>query len=120
MKATLSNYRQSPRKTRLVTDLVKGKTVPEALRMLAFLNKRAAKPIAKLIASAAANAEKQGERANELVVKNITVNKGIVLDRIMPRAFGRAAPIRHRESHVFITLAKAAPKAAKKRTVKKK
>jgi large subunit ribosomal protein L22 len=120
MKATLSNYRQSPRKTRLVTELVKGKTVPEALQALAFLNKRAAAPVAKLIASAAANAEKQGERASELVVKNITVNKGLVLDRVMPRAFGRAAPIRHRLSHVAVTLGKVAPKAAKKRASRKK
>ncbi|MEK7063658.1 MAG: uL22 family ribosomal protein [Patescibacteria group bacterium] len=56
MKAFLSNYRQSPRKTRLVTELVKGKTVPQALTALKFLEKRAAAPIAKLIASAAANA----------------------------------------------------------------
>lgn len=106
MKATLANYSQSPRKTRLVTDMVKGKKISEALTMLQFLNKRAAAPIAKLIASAVANAEKQGEDTGSLVVKNITVDKGVVRTRFMPRAFGRAAPVRHRMSHVTITLGK--------------
>lgn len=106
MKATLSNYRQSPRKTRLVTDLVKGKTVAEALTALKFLEKRAANPIAKLIASALANAEKQGENGKNLVVKSIRVDKGLVRTKSMPRAFGRATPIRRRMSHVAVTLGK--------------
>ncbi len=114
MKATLSNYRQAPRKTRLVTELVKGKTVADALIALKFLNKRAAAPIAKLIASAIANAEKQGEDARGLIVKNITVDKGIVAKRMFPRAFGRAATIRHRMSHVTVTLAKGTPKQSKR------
>lgn len=107
MKAHLSNYRQSPRKTRLVTDLVKGKTIQEALTTLKFLDKRAAAPIAKLITSAQANAEKQGQDTSRMVIANITVNKGLVQTRFMPRAFGRAAPIRHRASHVTVTLGKA-------------
>lgn len=106
MKATLSNYRQSPRKTRLVTDLVKGKSVAEALTALKFLEKRAANPIAKLIASALANAEKQGENGKNLVVKSIRVDKGFVRTKSMPRAFGRATPIRRRMSHVAVTLGK--------------
>jgi large subunit ribosomal protein L22 len=114
MKATLSNYRQSPRKTRLVTDLVKGKNVLEAMTALKFLNKRAASPMAKLLASAVANAEKQGEDARGLIVKNITVNKGIIAKRMFPRAFGRAATIRHRMSHVTITLEKGIPKQSKR------
>lgn len=115
MKATLSNYKQSPRKTRLVTDLVKGKTVSDAMIALKFLNKRAASPMAKLLASAIANAEKQGEDARGLIVKNITVNKGIVAKRMFPRAFGRGATIRHRMSHVTITLAKGVPKQSKRK-----
>lgn len=106
MKAILSNYGQTPRKTRLVADLVKGKTVAEALTMLKFLEKRAASPIAKLIRSAAANAEKQGESAKGLVVKSLTVNKGIVRVKYFPRAFGRAAPINRRRSHLVVTLSK--------------
>lgn len=106
MRATLSNYIQSPRKTRLVTDLVKGKSVAEALTILKFGTKRAGHPIAKLIASAVANAERDGERAQDLVVKSITVDKGLVSTRYMPRAFGRAAPIRRRRSHITVILGK--------------
>lgn len=106
MKAVLSNYGQSPRKTRLVTDLVKGKKVGEALTALAFLEKRAADPIAKLIRSALANAEKQGEVALNLYIKTITVDKGLVRVKFMPRAFGRAAPVRNRMSHVKVELGK--------------
>jgi large subunit ribosomal protein L22 len=106
MRATLSNYTQPPRKTRLMTDMVKGKGVVEALTMLKFDPKRAANPIAKLIASAAANAEKQGEKTAELYVQSIVVDKGTVTTRFMPRAFGRAAPIRRRRSHITVTLAK--------------
>ena len=118
MKASLSNYKQSPRKTRLITDLVKGKTVTEALTALKFLNKRGAMPMAKLIMSAIANAEKQGEDARSLVIQNITVDKGLVATRMMPRAFGRPSPIRHRMSHVAVTLAKrpAARVKAKKKS----
>lgn len=114
MKASLSNYRYTPRKTRLVTELVKGKSVTEALTALKFLNKRGAAPIAKLIASAAANAEKQGEDARQLYIQNITVNKGLVLKRVMPRAMGRSAPIRHRLSHVTVMLGKGTGKKSKK------
>lgn len=113
MKATLSNYKQTPRKTRLVTELVKGKGVGEALLALKFLDKRAAGPMAKLISSAVANAEKQGEDGRTLVVQNITVNKGLVAMRSMPRAFGRSSPIRHRMSHITVTLGKAKPKKKK-------
>lgn len=70
--------------------------------------------MAKLLASAIANAEKQGEDARGLIVKNITVNKGIIAKRMFPRAFGRAATIRHRMSHVTITLEKGIPKQSKR------
>lgn len=106
MKATLSNYAQSPRKVRIVSDLVKGKSIDQALTILQFEMRRAADPIAKLIKSAVANAENKGERAGELVVKNITVDEGIVLKRYLPRAFGRATPLRRRRSHVTVTLAR--------------
>lgn len=106
MRATLSNYSQSPRKTRLVTDLVKGKRVAEALVVLKFLEKRAADPVAKLIRSALANAEKQGESGKNLYIKSIAVNKGLVRVKFMPRAFGRASPIKRRMSHVTVELGK--------------
>jgi large subunit ribosomal protein L22 len=124
MKASLSNYRQAPRKTRLVTDLIKGKSVPDAMTALKFLDKRAAGPVAKLLQSAVANAEKQGEDGRTLIVRNITVNKGLVMMRSMPRAFGRSSPIRHRTSHIEIMLGKGkaatAPAKAKTKAPAKK
>ena len=103
-KATLESHNQSPRKVRLVADLVKGKRVPEALAALAFLPKRAAEPVAKLISSAAASAKQQGEDPDTLVVKGLVVESAGMLTRYMPRAFGRAALIRHRKSRVKVTL----------------
>ncbi len=126
MKAFLKNYRQSPRKVRLVADLLKGKRVSEAFVHLGALPKRASLPIAKLLASAVANAKQAGISDENLIVANVTVNKGIVLKRSMPRARGSASRINKRTSHVTLTLMekgaekKAKPvKAEKKVTVKK-
>jgi len=105
MKAELRKHNQSPRKVRLVTDLVKGKTVPAALAALAFLPKRAALPVKKLIESAAANAKANGQDASVLKVKDITVDSDGMMVRYMPRAMGRATPIRRKKSRVSITLA---------------
>lgn len=104
MQAHLTSYNQPPRKVRLVTDLVKGKKVDDALAALAFLPKRAAQPIAKLIASAAANAKEQGADPAKLRVENITVDSAGMLVKYMPRAMGRAAPVRRRKSQVSVTL----------------
>lgn len=104
MKAELTSYNQSPRKVRLVTELVKGKTVKDALDALSFLPKRASLPIAKLIQSAVANAKQQGEDEAALRVQNITVNSAGMLVKYMPRAMGRAAPVRRRKSRVLVTL----------------
>jgi large subunit ribosomal protein L22 len=105
MKSTLDNHNQSPRKVRLVADLVKGKKVPAALVALDFLPKRAAEPMKKLIASAAANAKNQGQNPDELVVKGIIVESAGMMKRYMPRAFGRASVIRRKKSRVKVTLA---------------
>lgn len=110
MKASLPNYRQSPRKVRLVANAVKGKTISVADTVLSYLPKRAAEPIQKLIKSAAANAATLGADVNSLVVKNIEVNKGIVMKRIMPRAMGVAKRINKRTSHVEVTLGDAPTK----------
>jgi large subunit ribosomal protein L22 len=104
MRAELTSYNQPPRKVRLVTELVKGKNVSEALAILSFLPKRASQPIAKLIQSAAANATVKGEDPQTLRVKNITVDSAGMLVRLMPRAMGRGAPIRRRKSAVVVTL----------------
>ena len=100
----LKSHNQSPRKVRLVTDLVKGKKVADALAALAFLPKRAAEPIAKLIKSAAANAAVRGEHAETLVVRGITVDSAGMLKHYMPRARGSASLIRGRKSRVRVTV----------------
>ncbi len=104
MKAILKNYRQSPRKVRLLADLVRGKSVVKALETLSFANKRASEPFAKLIKSAAANAKSQGTDVQSLVVKSVAVDKGTVLKRVMPRARGSAARINKRNSHISVEL----------------
>lgn len=104
MRAELKSHNQSPRKVRLVTDMVKGKKVREAEAALAFLPKRAALPILKLIQSAVANAKAKGEDGDKLVIENIEVNSAGMTVRYMPRAMGRAAPIRRRKSNVKVTL----------------
>lgn len=105
MKASISSHNQPPRKVRLVTDLVKGKKVADAITALSFLPKRAAEPIKKLILSAAANAKNKGENPDTLIVKNIRVDSAGMLVKFMPRAHGRAAPIRRRKSQVVVELA---------------
>jgi large subunit ribosomal protein L22 len=119
MKASLTNYRQSPRKVRVVAGAVKGKSLAVADATLSYMAKRAAEPIQKLIKSAAANASLAGANVSTLVIKNIEVNKGMVMKRSMPRAMGVAKPINKRMSHVTVTLAEAAPKAKKSNVVKK-
>lgn len=104
MKAILKNYRQSPRKVRLLADLVRGKEVTKALETLGFVNKRASDPFAGVILSAVANARSQGVEAKNLVIKKVTVDSGTVLKRFMPRARGTAARIRKRNSHISVEL----------------
>jgi large subunit ribosomal protein L22 len=103
--ASIRTNNQAPRKVRLVTDLVKGKKVPEALAALSFLPKRAADPIRKLIESAAANAKGRGEKPEELRVASIRVDSAGMIVKYMPRAQGRATPIRRRRSQVVVELA---------------
>jgi len=105
MKATLKNYRQSPRKVRLVAGLIKGKAVNRALDELKFTPKRASDAIAKLINSAVSNAKGKGEtNADNLFIKSIQVNEGRTLHRSMPMSKGRAFRIRKRSSHIDLVL----------------
>ncbi|MEK7593756.1 MAG: 50S ribosomal protein L22 [Patescibacteria group bacterium] len=105
MKAYLTNYRQSPRKVRIVADLVKGKRVPEALTALRVLVKRAGSPLEKLIRSGVANAKNNsGVLADNLIIKELRVDKGVTLKRSMPRARGSAFPIKKRSSNVMLVL----------------
>ena len=110
MKATQRTTRQSPYKMRLVVDQIRGKNVNEALGLLKFSKKHAAKQIEKTLNSAVANAEHKAREENEsidvdtLFIKRIVVNEGPKLKRFMPAAQGRATPIRKRTSHVEIVL----------------
>ena len=106
MKANLKNYRQSPRKVRLVADLVRGKSVEAALSELQFLPKRASEVMIKLISSAVANAENNFKvSADTLVVKEISVDQGVTLKRYRPRARGVAKRINKRTSNITLALA---------------
>lgn len=105
MKAELKNYRQSPRKVRLVADVVRGKKVANALVELQFLGKRAALPFTKLISSAVANASHNNKvNVNDLVVKNVSVTKGPTLKRAKPRSRGMMNRINKRTSVLKVEL----------------
>lgn len=103
--ATLSNYRQAPRKVALIADLIRGKRAEHALVVLAHLPKRGSDPMAKLVKSAIANARSKGAATADLFITRIEVGKGLVMKRTMPRARGRGAPIRKKMSHISLTVA---------------
>ena len=104
MKAYLKNYRQSPRKVRLLADLVRGKEVKRALSLLSFAEKRAAKPFATLLASAVANAKAAGKNIESLYISRVAVDKGVTTRRFMPRARGSAGTINRRASNISVEL----------------
>ena len=104
--AKLSFARLSPRKTRLVVDMVRGKGIQNALNTLRFSPQPSAKLVSKLISSAVANAEQKGvSDVDRLYVKTIYVNGGTVLKRFVPRAMGRASKIRKPTSQICVVLA---------------
>ena len=105
VKAQVKNLRVSPRKARLVVDLVRGMSVENALAQLRFVNKGVATDIAKLIKSARANATHNYTLdPSALVIKKMWVDEGVTLKRWMPRAFGRATPLRKRASHITVVV----------------
>lgn len=107
VSAKLSYLRISPRKARLVADLVRGKSVEEAQSILSFTIKRAASPILKLLNSAAANAKNNFHLdPKDLYVAKIWVNEGATYKRVMPRSRGNANEIKKRTCHVDLILAK--------------
>ncbi len=122
--AQLNYLRQSPRKMRLVANAIRGKSVVKAQQILTVLSKRGALPLFKLVRSAIANAEHNFSLVEKnLVIKSIMVDGGPVLKRWMPKAHGRATPVRQRTCHVKLVLGEkvfkssakeaAAPEAAK-------
>ena len=104
-RAVVRHVRMSPRKMRIVANMVRGKRVDEAMNLLKLLPKKAAVVIRKLLVSAVANAEHQGEQdVDTLKVKECAIDNGPILKRWMPRAMGRAARVQHRTSHVTIVV----------------
>ena len=102
--AIARHIRMSPKKIRLMADLIRGKSISAAQVQLDVASKDAAIPLHKLLMSASANAAGKNMNAEKLYVKSIMVDGGPMLKRSRPRAFGRAAPIRKRTSHITIVL----------------
>lgn len=104
-KAILRGVRITPRKARLVVDLVRGHHVQDALDMLRLTHKRAAPVLLKMIHSAMANAQNKATvDVDRLFIAEAFVDEGPTLKRFLPRAQGRATPIRKRSSHITIKL----------------
>ena len=102
-KAVSRYVRIAPRKARIVVDLVRGKSVPQAREILAFCERAAAETVAKTLNSAVANAEHNNHlRGDNLVVKAAYVDEGPTLKRIRPRAQGLR--VAHQQAHVHITI----------------
>ncbi len=119
--AKLRYLRITPRKVRVVANLIRGKKVDHALAQLAFVEKRAAEPLAKLLRSAVANADQASKGSvdvDQLVVKELMVDQGPSLRRYMPRAMGRAFKILKKTSHISLTVTDSA--VAEKDTKKNK
>ncbi len=105
VKASAKGIHISPRKARLVANLLKNLPVVEALTHLGFLTKKAAQPIKKLVNSAVASASHNFQiEADRLFIKSLTVDQGRVFFRYQPRAQGRALPVRKRTSHLNLIL----------------
>jgi large subunit ribosomal protein L22 len=106
VRAVAKNVRGSPRKAGLVADVVRGKSVNEALAVLRFLPQRAARDLFKVVQSAAANAETNFNLdPNELYIVRVTADKGRTLKRFRPKARGRVGPILKRSSHLTVVVA---------------
>ena len=105
-KAIAKYVRMSPRKARLVANLIKGKDIQEAEAILRYTPNKAAKVIKKVLLSATANAENNLELdKSNLVVKSAIIDQGPSIKRIKPRAQGRADRMVHRTSHVTVVVA---------------
>ena len=104
-QATLRYARLTPMKARRVVNLIRGRSAADAASILKFAPQAASEPVAKLLASAVANAENnQGLDPESLIVDRVVVNEGTTLKRFQPRAQGRAFRIRKRTSHITIEL----------------
>jgi len=106
VSATAKYLRGSTRKTRLVTEAIKGRPVEEAAALLRFMPQAAAASVARVLKSAAANAENNHNlAADELVVVDAIANEGPTIKRFRPRAQGRAFPIHKPMTHITVVVA---------------
>ena len=104
-RAVSRHVRMSPQKVRLVVDLVRGKGVEEALNILDFTPKRAAKAVAKTVRSVVANAQNtQSVDVDRLFIKRVFVDGGPTWKRFTPRAQGRATPVLKRTCHITVVV----------------
>lgn len=120
VKASLNHLRMSPRKVRLVIDVIRKMPVLLALDQLKFINKKATEPIARLLKSAIANGVNTYSLVDSnLYIKEIRSDEGVMLKRWMPRAHGRATSIRKRGCHLNIVLAEIKESGQKEKKVVK-
>ena len=104
-RATLSRFRESPRKVRMVANMIRGRSVDDALSILRLQQRKAAKMLSKVLGSAIANAtENEKADSDKLVVTKISIDGGPTQKRWMPRSMGRANRINSRTSHVTIVV----------------
>ncbi|MBF0663846.1 MULTISPECIES: 50S ribosomal protein L22 [unclassified Rhodococcus (in: high G+C Gram-positive bacteria)] len=119
-RAVARHVRVTPMKARRVVDIVRGKSVEEALAILKFAPQAAAEPVAKVIASAAANAQNNYNLdPSTLVVATAYVDEGATLKRFQPRAQGRAFRIRKRSSHITVIVESVASRSGSTRNRRK-
>ncbi len=104
MKALLTNYHQSPRKVRLIADLIRGKSVTAARAALMHMPQKSSPTLGKLLESAVANAQSAGGSAENLFVKTVTVDKGAMMRRARPFGRGRSGTLRKVMSIVYLEL----------------
>lgn len=104
-RAVTRHLRISPRKARLVIDMIRGKSVGDALKILDFTPRKAARLVTKTLKAVVANAEStQNVDVDQLYVKTVAVDEGVTIKRFLPRAHGRATPIRKRTAHLTIVV----------------
>ncbi|MBI4508549.1 MAG: 50S ribosomal protein L22 [Deltaproteobacteria bacterium] len=106
-KAVVRHVRMSPRKVRIVANMIRGKSVDQALGILKLLPKKSARVILKLVSSAAANAEDKAKGkvdVDALYIQSIQVDCGSIIKRWLPRAMGRANRIQRRTSHITVVV----------------
>lgn len=121
VKAIANNVRMSPRKVGEVVALVRNRTVADALTILEHTPRLAAKPVAKVIASAAANATHNNKlKKDSLYIESIFVGPGTVMKRFRPAAMGRAQPYKRRSSNITVVVSGAESKPAATKTDSKK